>query len=105
MVIRTVGEDFEPRAFKVFGPVAFAWLVKRGMHVAQTLEDRSITIELRRRLPEEKITRLRSTRPVTFANSVVALRDGSPTTDYPWLTLTLRCRKRSTIAPKTIGDR
>lgn len=62
MVIRTVGEDFEPRAFKVFGPVAYAWLVKRGMHVAQTLEDRSITIELRRRLPNEEITRLRSTR-------------------------------------------
>ena len=62
MVIRTVGEDFEPRAFKVFGPAAYAWLVKRNMHVAQTLEDRSITIELRRRLPEEKIERLRSTR-------------------------------------------
>ena len=62
VVIRTVGEDFEPRAFKVFGPVAYAWLVKRGMHVAQTLEDRSITIELRRRLPNEEITRLRSTR-------------------------------------------
>ena len=30
VVIRTVGEDFEPRAFKVFGPVAYAWLVKRG---------------------------------------------------------------------------
>jgi hypothetical protein len=61
-VIRTVGEDFEPRGFNVFGPVAYAWLVKRGMHVAQTLEDRSITIELRRRLPSETITRLRSTR-------------------------------------------
>jgi putative DNA primase/helicase len=62
MVIRTVGEDFEPRLFKVFGPVAFAWLVKRNMHVAETLEDRSITIELRRRLPSERITRLRSNR-------------------------------------------
>ena len=41
VVIRTVGEDFEPRAFKVFGPAAYAWLVKRNMHVAQTLEDRS----------------------------------------------------------------
>jgi putative DNA primase/helicase len=61
-VIRTVGEDFEPRLFKVFGPVAFAWLVKRNVHVAQTLEDRSITIELRRRLPSETITRLRSTK-------------------------------------------
>jgi Sec-independent protein translocase protein TatA len=61
-VIRTVGEDFEPRAFHVYGPIAYAWLVKRGMHVSETLEDRSITIELRRRLPEEAITRLRSTR-------------------------------------------
>jgi putative DNA primase/helicase len=58
-VIRTVGEDFEPRAFEVFGPVAYAWLVKRNMHVAQTLEDRSITIELRRRLPSEEISHLR----------------------------------------------
>ena len=60
--IRTVGEDFEPRGFKVFAPVAYAWLVKRGVHVSPTLEDRSITIELRRRLPTEEITRLRSTR-------------------------------------------
>ena len=62
VVIRTVGEDFEPRAFKVFGPVAFAWLVRKNATVAQTLEDRSITVELRRRLPDEEITRLRSTR-------------------------------------------
>jgi putative DNA primase/helicase len=61
-IIRTVGEAFGPGAFRVFGPVAFAWLVKRGTHVAQTLEDLSITIELRRRLPDEKIDRLRSTR-------------------------------------------
>jgi putative DNA primase/helicase len=61
-VIRVVGEDHEPRAFKVFGALAYAWLVKRNMQVAQTLEDRSITIELRRRLPDEKIERLRSNR-------------------------------------------
>ena len=36
--------------------------MKRGVHVSPTLEDRSITIELRRRLPDEEITRLRSTR-------------------------------------------
>jgi hypothetical protein len=61
-IIRTVGEDFEPRSFAVFGPVAYAWLVRRGANVSPTLEDRSITIELRRRLPDEEITRLRSTR-------------------------------------------
>jgi hypothetical protein len=60
--IRTVGEDFEPRAFRTFAPIAFAWLVKRGIQVDPTLEDRSITVELRRRLPGEKVERLRSTR-------------------------------------------
>jgi putative DNA primase/helicase len=61
-VTRTVGEDHEPRAFNVFGPLAYAWLVKRGVQVDERLEDRSITIELRRRLPDEKIERLRSNR-------------------------------------------
>jgi putative DNA primase/helicase len=61
-VIRVVGENHEPRAFNVFAPVAYAWLVRRGLQVAQTLEDRSITIELRRRLPDERIERLRSNR-------------------------------------------
>ena len=46
----------------MFGPIAFAWLVRRGRQVAETLADRSITIELRRRLPDELITRLRSNR-------------------------------------------
>jgi hypothetical protein len=60
--IRTVGDDFQPRRFEVFAPVAFAWLVKRGMQPSPTLEDRSITIELRRRLKTETIVRLRSNR-------------------------------------------
>jgi putative DNA primase/helicase len=61
-VIRVVGENHEPRAFKVFTPLVYAWLVRRGLQVAQTLEDRSITVELRRRLPDEQIERLRSNR-------------------------------------------
>jgi putative DNA primase/helicase len=61
-VVRTVGDDFEPRFFGVFGPLCFCWLVRRGEQVAQTIADRSITIELRRRLKDEEITRLRSNR-------------------------------------------
>jgi hypothetical protein len=61
-VIRTVGDDFEPRLFTVFAPLCFCWLVRRGEQVAQTIADRSITIELRRRLKGEEITRLRSNR-------------------------------------------
>jgi hypothetical protein len=63
-VIRTVGDGHEVRGFKVFAPIAYAWLVRRGKgkHVSETLEDRSITIELRRRKREEAITRFRTTR-------------------------------------------
>ena len=88
-VIRTVGEKFEVRAFQVFAPVAFAWLVKRNMQPSPTLEDRSITIELRRRLKTEKIVRLRSNRNGHLqllgrkaarwvADHIVALADADP---------------------------
>ena len=61
--IRAIGEDFEPRSFRTFAPIAFAWLVKRGTGVVtEGLESRCITIELRRKLANEEITRLRSTR-------------------------------------------
>jgi hypothetical protein len=57
-VIRTVGEDFEPRSFSVAGPVIIAGIGR----IPTTLEDRSITIPLRRRLKNEQIKRLRSNR-------------------------------------------
>jgi putative DNA primase/helicase len=57
-VIRTVGEDFEPRAFKVWGSVVIAGIGR----MPTTIEDRSITIPLRRRLPKEQIERLRTNR-------------------------------------------
>ena len=54
-VIRVVGENFEPRAFKVWSAVVLAGIGQ----IPQTIEDRSITINMRRRLPQEKIDRLR----------------------------------------------
>jgi putative DNA primase/helicase len=57
-VIRTVGEDFEPRAFSVWAPVVIAGIG----NLPTTLEDRSITISLRRRLKNETIERLRRDR-------------------------------------------
>jgi Protein of unknown function (DUF3631)/Primase C terminal 2 (PriCT-2)/RepB DNA-primase from phage plasmid len=88
-VIRTVGDDFEPRMFTVFAPLCFCWLVRRGEQVAQTIADRSITIELRRRLKGEKIDRLRSNRTGHLAalgrraarwaaDNVTALKDADP---------------------------
>ena len=55
-VIRTVGDDFEPRAFSVWCPIVIAGIGR----LRDTLEDRAITISLRRRRREEKIDRLRN---------------------------------------------
>jgi putative DNA primase/helicase len=88
-VIRTVGDDFEPRLFGVFCPMVFCWLVRRGEQVAQTIADRSITVELRRRLKGEEITRLRSNRVGHLstlgrraarwvADNIAALKDADP---------------------------
>ena len=54
-VLRCVGDDSEPRRFSTWGAKAIA-LIGR---LPDTLHDRSIVIELRRRLPHERIERLR----------------------------------------------
>jgi Protein of unknown function (DUF3631) len=55
VVIRTVGEDHEPRQFSAWAPVALAAIG----HLPGTIEDRSIRIELRRRRPDEPLEPLR----------------------------------------------
>jgi hypothetical protein len=50
-VIRTVGEDFEPRRFATYAPCAVALIGK----LPPTLADRSVWIELRRRRSDEQI--------------------------------------------------
>jgi putative DNA primase/helicase len=54
-VIRTVGDDHEPRAFATF----CACVISLIGSLPPTLHDRSIVIDLRRRLPKEKIQPLR----------------------------------------------
>jgi putative DNA primase/helicase len=54
-VIRVVGDDLEPRAFPTFSACAIA-LIGR---LPATLADRSVTIELRRRRPDEPIVAFR----------------------------------------------
>ena len=54
-VIRTVGEDHEPRQFSAWAPVALAAIG----HLPGTIEDRSIRIGLRRRRPDEPVEPLR----------------------------------------------
>ncbi|MGH9353223.1 MAG: DUF3631 domain-containing protein, partial [Terriglobia bacterium] len=55
VVIRTVGDDFEPRQFCTWAPKAIALIGK----LPPTLADRSLTIALRRREPGESIERWR----------------------------------------------
>jgi hypothetical protein len=54
-VYRTVGDDYEPRGFQVGCPTVIAGIG----NLPSTLEDRSITIMLQRRLRSEKIERFR----------------------------------------------
>lgn len=63
-VIRTVGDDHEPRQFSTFSPCAIAMIGQ----LPDTLGDRSISIALRRRTAGEHIERLRVDRPHIFAD-------------------------------------
>lgn len=54
-IIRLVGDDHEPRRFRTWAPKAIALIGK----LPATLADRSIVIQLRRKLPDENIVRLR----------------------------------------------
>jgi Protein of unknown function (DUF3631) len=57
-VLRTVGDDHEPRAFSTYSPCAIALIGK----LPDTLHDRSVVIDLKRRLPSEEITPFRPDR-------------------------------------------
>ncbi len=50
-VIRTVGEDYEPRRFSTWTPKALALIGS----LPDTLEDRSLPVRLQRKLPGEKV--------------------------------------------------
>lgn len=53
--IRTVGDNFEPRTFSTFCPIAIAMIGK----LPDTLADRAIHVQMKRRAPGEKVARFR----------------------------------------------
>ena len=53
-VIRTVGDDHEPRQFSTWAPKAIASISK----LPATITDRSIVVSLRRKLPSDRVTRM-----------------------------------------------
>jgi putative DNA primase/helicase len=68
-VIRTVGDTFTPTQFSTWGPKALSGIG----HVADTLMDRAIVLELRRKLPNEQVERLRYAEPGLFENLAAEL--------------------------------
>jgi putative DNA primase/helicase len=58
MVMRSVGDEHEPRAFSVFAPMVIAGIGKQ----AETVEDRSIIIELKRKKTNERTESFRADR-------------------------------------------
>jgi len=61
-VLRTAGDDHEPRAFSTFAPVAIAMIGQ----LPDTLADRSIAVRMARKKPEETVERLRLDRLGSF---------------------------------------
>lgn len=57
-VLRTVGEDHEPRAFSTFSPCAIAMIGQ----LPDTLADRAIAVPMVRKKPSESVERLRMDR-------------------------------------------
>jgi hypothetical protein len=57
-ILRTVGDDHQPRQFATWAPAAIAMIGR----LPGTLEDRSVSIALRRRRPTEKVQQFRSDR-------------------------------------------
>jgi len=60
--IRCVGDDHTPKPFSVWGAKALSGIG----YVADTLVDRSIILELRRKLPDESVDRIRHAEPGLF---------------------------------------
>lgn len=61
-VVRLVGEAHSPARFNVWGAKALAGIG----HLADTLMDRAVVLELRRKLPAETVDRLRYAEPGLF---------------------------------------
>jgi putative DNA primase/helicase len=59
-IIRTVGDDYEPRQFSTWSPAAIAMIG----NLPSTLDDRSIAVRLRRRKPTERVETFRSDRAI-----------------------------------------
>lgn len=63
-VIRTIGDDHTPTKFSTWGAKALSGIGK----LPDTIMDRAVILQLRRKLPHEKVDRLRHAEPQLFDN-------------------------------------
>jgi hypothetical protein len=63
-IIRTVGDDHEPRQFSTWSPAAIAMIG----NLPSTLDDRAVAVRLRRRKPTERVQAFRSDRTANLQN-------------------------------------
>ena len=94
-VVRTVGEDHEPKRFRTWGPKAVALIGK----LPATLSSRAIHIEMRRKTAAERVTPLRSTGWNIWSSS------GRPMgRRMPCGRPTRKCQPPFMVARRTTGD-
>ena len=93
-VIRTVGDDFTPTKFSTWGAKAISGIG----HVAETLMDRAVILELRRKLPNESVERIRQAEPGLFDDLRAKLARFA--VDY-----SEQVRKARPYLPQSLNDR
>jgi len=96
LVVRCVGDDFEPTAFRVFGFKAVAGI--NADRLAETVTSRAVVVQLRRKLPGENADRLRAVDPGLFADLRAKLARWA--SDH---TETIRTARP--VLPDALGDR
>jgi putative DNA primase/helicase len=93
-IVRVVGENLTPTVFNVWGAKALAGIG----HLADTLMDRAVTLELRRKLPHESVERLRYAEPGLF--DTLAAKLARFAVDYREVV-----RLRRPMLPDNLNDR
>ena len=94
---RLVGDNHEPKAFSVWGAKAFAG-INLERHLPPATMSRAIVIQLRRKLPNEKVSRLRHAQNDLFAD--IASKLARFADDYSQLV-----QQAQPILPDSLGDR
>ncbi len=96
-VLRVVGDNHEPKMFRVWGAKAFAG-ISLEKHLPDATMSRGIVIQLRRKLPHESVSRLRHAEKDLF--TTIASKLARFSEDY-----SQQVRAARTVLPEELDDR